>query len=331
MTENPSPAVTQECFTTSDPELTEDVLRSAYSDNHLVLSGRRADFAFGHWTIDAPGFSVNRLRIDVDLTFEAEARREDRYLVGAPTRGRTAYLDSAYDDTDVDATAPVLVPPHGGMRVVCEHLDEIVVALDPDRLAAHAAAVTGTEPDELVFTDIAPISPARVRHLNAAVAHVRDVLLDPWASTAPILLAQAFRTLAAATLATFPNTALAPATDPDTPQPRGEVPAAVLREVTDYLHTHADLPVGPGDIADLTGMPTHEITAGLRRRHGRHPAELLWQARLLGVYRDLLEADPESGAVIAETAARRGFSRPARFRIAYQREFGELPDETLRR
>ena len=99
MAENASSAVTQSTFTTGDPGLAEDILRSAYSDNRLVLSGRRADFAFGHWTIDAPGFSIDRLRVDVDLTFEAEARREDRYLVGAPTRGRIAYLDSAYDDT----------------------------------------------------------------------------------------------------------------------------------------------------------------------------------------------------------------------------------------
>jgi AraC-like DNA-binding protein len=330
MPDDPSPAVTEHAFSTTDPGLAEDVLRAAYSENRLVLTGPPTDFTFGHTTIEAPGFSINRLRAEVDLTFLAESTPQDPYLVVVPVSGRLAYLDSGYDDTYVDAGAPILVPPQSRMRVVCEHLDDVVVPLDPDEVAAHAAATTGITPDELVFTGITPIGPAMQRNWNATVAHVRATVLDRWAGAQPVLVAQAFRSLATALLSTFPNTALAHATDPETPRPRGRVSAAALREVIDYIDTHADLPLGPTRVTELAGMPAREITEALRRRYGRHPAELLWRARLRGVRRDLLDADPQTDTV-DDLAARWGFGRSGRFRVAYARAFAEPPEDTLRR
>lgn len=330
MPEDSSSAVTRQSFSTADPALAEDVLRTAYSENSLVLNGRSTDFTFGHTTIEAPGFSINHIRAEVDLTFLAESTPQDPYLVVTPVSGRLAYLDSGYDDAYVDAGVPVLVPPQSRMRVVCQHLDDVIVPLDPGEVAAHAAATTGIAPDGLAFAGITPISPAMNRYWNATVADVRATVLDPWAGARPILLAQAFTSLATALLSTFPNTALARATDPETPQPGGRVSAAALREVLDFVDVHAGLPLGPARLADLAGMPAREIAEGLRRRYGHHPATLLWQARLRGVRRDLLDSDPRTDTV-DDLAARWGFGRSGRFRVAYTRTFAETPEETLRR
>lgn len=324
--------VTRSEFSTADPDMAEEFLRSGYAENALTIVGSAETFTFGHSATIGPGLAVNRLRVSRDFTAYGENMPDDPLIVFEPLRGRVAYTENAYGDVHTGAGDVVLFPPEGRTRAICEHIDLAMVPLDRSAVAAYAAATTGLDPDGLSFEHIAPLSPALGRHWLATVAHVRDdVLADPWAVTSPILLDQAFRSLAAALLSTFPNTALDRVSGPDAAPVRGAVSPATLREVADYLNSHAGLPVGPGDIAELAGMPVSEIVEGMRRRYGRHPAELLWQARLHGVRRDLLHADPDLGATVAELATRWGFGHPGRFRVAYTREFDEAPEQTLHR
>lgn len=110
-------------------------------------------------------------------------------------------------------------------------------------------------------------------------------------------------------------------------EPASRLPGARLSEVVDYLDTHAD----PADIVEITGLPAREVVRGLREHHDTSPERLLRSARLRGVRRDLLDADPAAGAVVAAPAARWGFADPGRFRAAYVRAFDEPPEDTLRR
>jgi AraC-like DNA-binding protein len=329
VTAGPDAHVVRHTFSTTDTDLAEDFLRRGYvAENRVSVTGVAQDFRLDHRTVAAPRFSVNRMQVAVDLVVDATPEPEDPYTVVQPVGGRFAYSDTAYPDVHVEGGDLVLLPPQGRVRAVCESFDLALTQLDRRALHDYAAAITGLRTD-LVFHDITP----SMDHVWATtLAHVRDdVLTDPWTAGAPILLDQAFRILAAALLSTFPNSAAAHATDPGTPPARGVVAAATLREVADYLDHQAGEPIGPSDIAEHVDVPYREVVEGMRRDRGHHPAGLLWEARLRGVHRDLLAADPGSGVTVAQLAARWGFSRTGHFRVAYTRAFDATPECTLSR
>ncbi|MCD2196307.1 hypothetical protein LQ327_23310 [Actinomycetospora endophytica] len=320
-------------FSTTDTDIAEDFLGRGYtSETRATITGFADDFRLDLQALTAPRFSLGRVQVAVDLIFDGAAGPDDPLSVVQPVGGRFAYSDTSYPDVHVDTGDVVLIPPRGGMRTVCERFDLAMVQLDRSAVTAYAAAVTGLDPDQLAFAAITPLTPTLARYWIDTITHVRDdVLTDPWAARSPTLLDQAFRTLAAALLSTFPNTALARTTDPEAPSVRGEVSAATLREVTAYLDAFADRPIGPEDIADLAGTPYREVVEGLRRRDGLHPAQTLWAARLRGAFSDLLNADPAT-ETIAAVAARWGFVSRHSFRIAYtDATGGESPEDTLRR
>jgi AraC-like DNA-binding protein len=317
-------------FATTDADTAEHALRHAYGDHRFAVGGRQENFAFDHSTISAPRFAMDHLRIGMDVIIQAENAADGPFVVSQPVAGRLAYVDSRYPDAHADADSGTLIPPVGPMRSISTGLEMVVVPLKGPDVAAYAAAVTGLDPDELAFDDIRPLGPAEGRNWVRTVSHVRHVVhADPRAAAHPILLEQAFRTLAAALLSTFPNSALARATHPHTPSVRGDVSPATVRKVVEYLDAHADEPIGPTDIADHTGPPANEVTAGLRRYHDRHPAQVLWEARMRGTQRDLREADPQSGTTVAEVATRWGFARDNPFRVACAKTFDETPEDTL--
>ncbi|WP_018333375.1 AraC family transcriptional regulator [Actinomycetospora chiangmaiensis] len=334
-TDIPDPAalVVRSEFSTTDPGRAEDFLRRGYiAETKATISGVAPDFRLDHQALAAPRFALARVQVAIDLVFESEPAPDDPFVVVQPVGGRFAYTETAYPNVAVDTGDVVLIPPQGRMRTVCERFDLAMAQLERPALHAYAAAATGIDPRHVHFEGITPRTPRLGRHWNATVAHVRDDLLaDPWAGSQPIILEQAFRTLAAALLSAVPNTALAHATDPENRPPRGDVSAVRLREIADFLDHHADQPIGPTDIAAHAGLPYREVEAGLRHHRGQHPAELLWQARLRGVHRDLLGTDPASGTTVAQLAARWGFPRAGRFRVAYTDAVGETPEDTLRR
>jgi AraC-like DNA-binding protein len=324
--------VTRAAFSTTDAEAAEEFLRGLYNDNRLELHGRPEDFTLDHILVATPGFAINRLSTGIDLLMDGRPLPDDLLVVARPLSGGYALRDSDFPDTDVAEREVVLAPPAGAMTAVCVPMDLAVITLGRHEVASYASAVTGIEPADLAFHTITPQSPTMARFWTETVSHVQSFVLDaPWAAGLPSLLDQALHSLTAALLSTFPNTALDRATDPEAPPVRGAVSPRQLREAVDYLDHHASGPVGPIDLFEHTGLPVSEIVESLRRRDGRHPAELLWLARLRGVRRDLLEAAPDGGRAVAELAARWGFANVDRFRVAYERRFGETPDATLRR
>lgn len=319
-------------FSTTDSELAENFLREVYCENKMHLARENDRFTLHHRLLGAHDFAINDLHIGIDHITDADPGLEDTLLVVQPNVGRIAYVDTDYPDVYMTGGDVVLVPPTGGIRAICERYEVAIIRLSRSGVADYAAAMSGIDVDDLTFNRLTPLTPGLGRYFIHTVAHVREnVLAEPWAGTHPVLLDQAFQSLAATLLATFPNTALAHALDSEIRSVHGHVAESILREVVDYIDTHADQPLGPTEIAEFAGMPANEIIDGLRRSRGRHPAESLWQARLRGVRRDLTDTDPESGTTIAELAARWGFSRGGRFRIAYTYAFGERPEDTLRR
>lgn len=326
-----SPGVVRVSFRTRDIDEAEEFLSRAYTRVSMSVPEDRGEAEFRHDTAATAQFSISRFSTTV--TYTAPAAPMAGLWVISPRTPSPILMDSrSFDAAPAADGVAAMVPAGCDFTVdVRRGADFDLVGLDTDALADYVKAVVGLPADELRATGLAPIAPAKNELLRSTIAHIRnDVLGNPFAASSPVILDSAFRTLAAAMLTTYPNSALEAATDPEGRAVRGDVPEARLREIIDFIHAHADRPIGPAGLSEIAGVPAREVVEGLRRHRGVHPAELLWWARMQGVHRDLSGSDP-AGTSVAALAARWGFSHLARFAVAYTRLFDERPEDTLQR
>jgi AraC-like DNA-binding protein len=324
------PAYRQRYASTNVGEI-EAFLSGAYTHMSLRPAVDDRPLRFRHDTAALADFEVNRL--SNTLGFDAEvAPLEHVISVADVHHGALTWRTTGHGEVHAVSGDLGLSPIRDEYSTAVDPSDFEVVLLDADRVRRYAAHHCGIDAETLAFDSLSPLSDKVASLWRATVAHVRDVVLaDPLFSTNPIIVDGALRMLCSALLSTFPNTALSAASDPEGAGVVGDVPEAKLREVVDLLHHRAGEPVGPGDLAATADAPYREVTEGLRRRHGVHPAQMLWRARLDGVRRDLRAGDLSAGDSVAEIAARWGFTDPATFRNAYAHTTGESPDDTLRR
>jgi AraC-like DNA-binding protein len=328
MTETPTG---QAQFATCDPEQATEFIRRAYADHTVRIGGDSAGFVFRHDYQPGDGFVLARMRHSMSVGMDAEPLHDRMIAVDRVDRGRLSF-ETERDTVFSAPDRPVLLPPSAPWRCRWEDPDVEVVTLDWHAVAGYAAEATAISAEELEFVALEPISPKLARYWIDTVEHVRsDVLGDPVVAASAIIRAQAFRSLVTALLSCFPNTALAAVTDPERSEVTGDMPIGRLRHVLDYLDEHADDPVGRADLAGVADAPYGEVVQSVRRRYGVHPAQLLWKARLGGAFRELLDADPDTGTTVATTAARWGFANLSTFTVAYRAATGEKPEETLRR
>lgn len=330
-------------FSTGDPDEAGRFFRHTYGEQRVRFTGRSPQPLVEHAVVHGPGFTVGRLRTRGDAIHAVERMHEDCLVVATLVGGRLDVAGNRYPDVRLAAGDVVLAPPAGALHATSRDLDATVVTVDRDRFIAYAAASTGIDPEDVRFDGITAISPALARYWNAAVAHARDgVLGQSWAVARPTLTQQAFDSLAAALLTTFPNTALTNATDPgrttvasagsdtgDTAPERDDASEATLREVVDYLRPRAEERVGARDVADVADVLVREVLDGLRQRHGDLASRLLWNARLRGIHRSLLDANPTSEHAVATAIAHWGLTDIPRTRLAYNDAFDETPEATL--
>jgi transcriptional regulator GlxA family with amidase domain len=141
----------------------------------------------------------------------------------------------------------------------------------------------------------------------------------------PLLIDCAAQTLAAATLAAFPNTAL---TEP-TIEDRHDASSTTLRRAMAYIDTHAADEICLSDIADSAHVSVRAVQLAFRRHLDTTPMAYLRRVRLDHAHRALVAADPRH-ATVASVAARWGFANHSRFTAVYRETYGVLPRTTLR-
>lgn len=185
---------------------------------------------------------------------------------------------------------------------------------------------------------------ATERHggLSQPITFRHDIALDPRAvadwwrvvsaaspvisdlEAAPLLRMEACLALTRSMLSTFPwHTQLVP---PALLAPR----LARVRAAVEFLHDNAHLPITPADAAAAAQLHTRSMQNAFRRHLDMSPTEYLRRIRLDRVRRDLLEHSPKT-ATVNDLARAWGFGNLGRFASAYQQQFGEKPNETLRR
>jgi transcriptional regulator GlxA family with amidase domain len=178
------------------------------------------------------------------------------------------------------------------------------------------------------FTGIRPVNAAMGRYWLGAVHRFRHGLLahDP-VITSPLLHGQALRSVVIALLHTFPNTFLDRA---QTPPRRPSPGSARVRRAVAYIEAHLAEDIGLAEIAQAARMSPRGLQAAFRREKDTTPLGYLRAARLAAAHRDLVAADPTTGATVESVAAAWGFTHRGRFAAAYRDRYGRSPATTLR-
>lgn len=105
---------------------------------------------------------------------------------------------------------------------------------------------------------------------------------------------------------------------------------ARLRAAVQYVHDHAAEPVTVAELSEASGLSIRSVQESFRRVFDVSPLTYLRHVRLDHVRAELLELDPQVGAV-GDVARRWGFAHLGRFSASYAERFGEYPKQTLRR
>lgn len=106
-------------------------------------------------------------------------------------------------------------------------------------------------------------------------------------------------------------------------------PAAIARAV-DLLHERPTEPWSSTTLARAVQVSMRSLQSGFRKHVGKPPMTYLREVRLRGIHEELRRATPVTTTVEA-VAYSWGMLHLGRFAAAYQRTFGELPSQTLKR
>ncbi|AHH99147.1 helix-turn-helix domain-containing protein [Kutzneria albida] len=200
--------------------------------------------------------------------------------------------------------------------------------LEPALLSQVAATAPGRTDAPVRLTGYRPISPSAGQQLLRTITFLRDqVIPAPTIRDAPLITSTAPQLLAAAVLATFPNTALIDPTIED----RHDAHPATLRRAMAFIDDHAHRDISVADVAAAVHVTIRALQYAFRRHRGTTPMGYLRQVRLHHAHQELLASDPTTGATVTEIAARWGFFHPGRFAHYYRHTYGHPPARTLLR
>ncbi|MEL7977854.1 AraC family transcriptional regulator [Isoptericola sp. F-RaC21] len=199
-------------------------------------------------------------------------------------------------------------------------------AIDREYVRAVATRRTGRNQPSHLFRSGRPQGPAEARAWKAASRYAAQSLTEgSEALSSEALQRSLVHHLVLTLLHAFPNTAL-----DDLRRGTERVLPPVVRRATAYIDEHAHEPLTVDDVAAAVHVSTRGLQAAFRRSLGVTPGEALRRARLDGVRRELLAADPGE-TTVAAVAHRWGFLHLGHLADAYRRAHGELPSQTLRR
>jgi AraC-like DNA-binding protein len=313
-------------FTTDEPEVAADVLAEAYGDIGLSLADDEAVFRLALERLDAGPFQLDRAELDATVAFGFETK--DEYFVSRVSRGGLRVVQPDVDERLVRGELALIARP--GVESITE-----IVGFGQTVVTLHAAALreaAGLDPDseELpTFTSVRPANATLARTWHRAVEFLNEMLAgDPSVADAPLVIGSTNRMLAGLLLATFPNTATAPALDS---HDRDAHAAGTIQRAIGFIESNADLDIGIGEIAAASGVSRRAVQLAFRRHLDSTPTAYLRRVRLDEAHRELSAADPAGDLTVTEVAYRWGFSSPSRFAERYRVAFGCSPSETLRR
>lgn len=311
---------------TRNPEEAHDWLRTAYADHDVRLSGSRASFEFSHEVGEIGALMVGSCR----HTMSARGSWEplgDMLLFSNIVSGR--FTARPRDSrTDLRAVPGIVFAYDPDVPMETEWHDVHMAQVRMDRGAAErlAAEVRGDDrgPARISWDLATPLVLARAWHWRSLMGYLaKGVGSNPAMLDSPLVLHNVQRTVVAAALQTFPNSAADP-----TATPLAAATETVRRAIA-YMEEHAGEPLDVTDVALATHVGPRALQRAFRRDLDVTPMRYLRTIRLERAHADLVAGDPERASV-QEIALRWGFGHPGRFAVDYRARFGRSPSDTLR-
>ncbi|WP_285657027.1 AraC family transcriptional regulator [Actinomycetospora sp. NBRC 106375] len=313
---------------TTDPDMARQWIADAYTEVAPRLSGDLADFR-----MRVTSLVTDRFRID-DLVHTMRGETDTapyQSLVVHRVRSGCSRTAMGSRSTTCRAGDISLMDPCRAGTSAWDPIDLESVALDLRGVQVVGAELSGLPADRVRFGLCEPLDGALRSYWARTVDHVRyHVLVDEQVVASPLVRAEAFRQLATAALAAFPNSALDALHDPLGPPPGNGDPATVRRAI-EFMDANAHREIDITQIAAAARIGPRGLQHAFRRHRGQSPLEYLRMVRMDAAHRDLQDADPTRGDTVGAIVAKWGFANPGRFAVDYRRVHGRSPSDTLRR
>lgn len=193
-------------------------------------------------------------------------------------------------------------------------------------LTAIDDAASASTPSTVRFLDNVAVSEGAEQYWRGLMGLAHRALLEtdsPMRS--PVARAHLIHLLASAALVTFPNTVMTAAYVAGP----GAVGPATVRRAAAYLEEHSSQAVTMAEVAAAAGIGVRALQHGFARHHGTTPMTYLRLLRLEHAHRELVAADPATGATVQAIAERCGLPHAGRFGAAYRTAYGTSPAVTL--
>jgi AraC-like DNA-binding protein len=316
-------------FKTSQPEVTHEYVRKAYTGYQIRLSVPARNYRFRARSCVGGPFRYD-ITDHVIGAAEASAGPLEEPTFGALLRGHMRVRAGSLGEAALRPGDSFLFPSSQRIWGIFKNCEIATVRLPQERIAAIAATRNDIEPADLRFDSLTPVTPGTARYWQSLVAYLGRQLITP-DQQAPLrrsalLQSSALDMLAAAALTVFPNTSMTAA---QVPGPGWVAPAAVRRAVA-FIDEHADGDISAADIAAAAHVTIRAIQLAFRRHLDTTPSAYLRRVRLDHAHRQLYTANPGDGVTVTEIATRWGFASPSRFAAHYRDTYGVLPSHTLR-
>jgi AraC-like DNA-binding protein len=307
---------------TTDLELALHYISEGYSTVRLSRTGDRNFLRLTRQSMGPVRLDHNEIMMSFDFMIDPIGSVMVSHVLSGMIRRESADHSALFGPGDVVITSDPGQPYAG--RV--EDADIRLAMIEPSLLSQVASTSPSRTAGPLRFTSIVPASAAAARHIRRTLAYLhKDLLTNADAMSQPLITGHAARLVAAAALATFPNTAV---TDP-TAMDRRDASPATLRRAIAFIDEHADLDISAADIAAAAHVTIRAVQLAFRRHLDTTPTAYLRRVRLDLAHRALQVADARQDTVTA-IAARWGFASPGRFSAYYRDTFGVLPSHTLK-
>jgi AraC-like DNA-binding protein len=317
------PPTDHRVFATEDPVGAHQYICDAYTNTTMRLIGDQTSLRMRDEQHDLGWFSVSDFSHSAGL--EQIAEPLDRLMVARVVEGHWQCDTIGEHRRTAQGDVCLVAQPDRPCLIRWDapvHMQ--FVSIDPAMLLDVAAA-----PGDLVprFTALTPPSAGSKQLVGTVLDYVvNDVVANPATRNNPLILHSAARTLAAALLETFPNTA---SRDPVVSDRIDSARSRVLRVAVGYVHDHAHEDISVADLAEAAGVSRQAVHLAFRQHLQTTPTSYLEQVRLDRVHRDLVDLDPGT-TTVEQVALLWGFGQLERFRRYYRHVYRANPEQTLR-
>lgn len=293
-------------------------------DLRLLHTDEIVDSHMYHVSLGA--ISLNRLRYGAAVEVDP-GRIESYYLVQMPISGACS-VASGHESVRSTPHLASVVTPMRPLRVQWQKgCDMVIIKIDRDLLERHCAQHIGHDLVQPVEFELQMKlkSPRFESWRRLVELLVTEADHENGMLTSPLIHANFEQILSSVLLFSQPNNY-----SDDLHRPAPPIAPFYVKRAEEYIHAHADEPIGFMDLAKQAGVSVRALYAGFENFRGVSPMAYLRSVRLERVRNELREGTPKRKTV-TEVAIRWGFSHLGHFTAAYNRKFGETPSETLRK